>query len=170
MNKDFLELGKVVSTHGIRGELRVQPWCDFSVFKQVKTAYLKPAGDTLKVLAARAHGNIVIVKAKGIETVEQAEALRGTVLYLNKRDIKLPKGEYFMQDIIGCTVYDEADGSVIGEISDISQTGANDVWHIKLPTGEEVLIPKIPQVVKSVSVEDKSVVVFKMKGLFDYED
>lgn len=172
MDKKYLELGKIVSTHGVRGEMRVNPWCqDFSVLKQVKKVYTKSDGsEFLNVTGIRPHGNIVLLKTDEVSSLEQAEALRGTVLYLDKHSVTLKPDEYFVQDIIGCDVFDDASGEKVGTVSDVSETGANDVWHITTVSGSEVLIPKIPQVVKSVDVTAQTVRIVKMKGLFDDED
>ena len=172
MGKRFLEIGKIVSTHGVRGEMRVNPWCqNFDLFKQSKELYLDGSGrEQLTVTGVRKHGNIVLLKAEQVDTMEKAQALRNRILYMDKESVTLRDGEYFVQDIIGCKVYDISDGEFLGDISAVSETGANDVWHIDTPGGEQVLIPKIPLVVKEVDVESKKVLIEKMKGLFDDEN
>ena len=108
MIKQYLEIGQIVSTHGIKGELRVQPWCDSPEFmKKFKTLYFDKDGKTAKkVLSCRPHGNIVILSLEGIDSVEKAQALRNTVLFMNRDDAGLKEGQYYIQDLLDCTVID----------------------------------------------------------------
>ena len=173
MIKQFLEIGQIVSTHGIKGELRVQPWCDSPEFmKKFKTLYFDRDGKTAKkVLSCRPHGNIVILSLEDVDSVEKAQALRNRVLYMNRDDARLKKGQYFIQDLLDCTVVDADDSErVYGVISDVSQTGANDVWHITDKDGNEYLIPAIPPVVIDTDVESGIIQIRPLKGIFDDED
>ena len=172
MIKEFLEVGQIVGTHGIRGEMRVNPWADSPEFlKQFKTLYYDNKGEkSVKVLAARPHGNVVILKAEGIETVEAASALRNRVLYIRRSDAKIDENSYFIEELIGCQVIDADDESICyGTLSDVSETGANDVWHIE-KDGKEYLIPAIPDVVIKVDVKNNTVIIRPLKGIFDDEN
>ena len=172
MKKDFLETGEIVGTHGVRGEMRVNPWCDSPAFlKKFKKLYLDENGQKcLDVKSAREHGNVALVTVDGIDTVEKAQAMRGKVIYIKRDDAKIPKGSYFIAELIDCTVYDADDESVVyGIITDVSMTGANDVWHIE-KDGKEYLIPAIKDVVISVDVEEGVVKIRPMKGIFDDEN
>lgn len=169
MLKQFLEIGQIVSTHGVKGELRVNPWCDSPEFmKKFKTLYFDKNGEkAVKVIACRPHGNIVILKLEGIDTVEQAQKLRNKVLFMNRSDAKIKKGDWFIQDLVGCTVYDSADNSVIyGTLTDVAQTGANDIWYIE-NEGKEYIIPAIKDVVIKVDAENDSIFIKPLKGIFD---
>ena len=172
MIKNYLELGQIVSTHGIKGEMRFNPWCDKPEFvKKFKTLYFDKNGEkSIKVKAARPHGNMVILMLEDIDTVEKAQALKNTVLYMKRADAHLPKGTWFVQELFDCTVIDDNNGKVLGTIVDVSETGANDVWHIKTPKGEEVLIPAIKQVIVNVDVEKGVILINPIKGLFEDED
>ncbi|NLA77064.1 MAG: 16S rRNA processing protein RimM, partial [Clostridiales bacterium] len=152
MVKQYLEVGKIVGTHGIKGEVRVQPWCDSPEFiRQFKTLYYSPDGASpVKVLSCRPHGNVAIILLDGVGTVEEAAALRSKLLYMNRDDAKLEKGDYFISDLISCRVYDADTGRFYGTLTDVSETGANDVWHITDDGGTEYLIPAIPAVVDRV--------------------
>ena len=98
----FLEAGKIVGTHGIRGELRVEPWCDSADFLTgFKTLYWNGGETPVKVLGARVHKSLVLMKLEGVESATQGDLLRGKVLYLARKDAKLPEGRYFIQDLIG---------------------------------------------------------------------
>lgn len=169
MKKDKIETGKVVGTHGVRGALRVQPWCDSPDFLcNFKTLYLKNNGEyqPVKVKASRPHGNMVIMELDGITNIDMAETLRGKVLYLDRKSLDLDDDRYLICDLIGCEVFNVDNNELIGKISDVSKTGANDVWHITNEKGE-FLIPAIEQVVISVDVDAEKVVIKLLDGIFD---
>ncbi|MBR4099899.1 MAG: 16S rRNA processing protein RimM [Clostridia bacterium] len=171
MKKRYLEVGKIVGTHGVKGMTRVQVWADSPDFlKQFKYLYTDSEGNNkLNVLKVQPHGNISLVAFKGVESIEHAESFRNTVLYIDRKDVKLPEGRYFITDLIGITVTDAESGAVLGEISDVSQTGANDVWHIK-KDGKEYLIPAIDEVIVEVDIDNQTAVIKPLKGIFDDED
>ncbi len=171
MIKDYLELGQIVSTHGIKGEMRFNPWCDTPDFvKKFKTLYFDNKGEKeIKVISARPHGNVAILMLQGIDDIDKARALKNKVLYMKRSDAHLPKGTWFIQELFDCKVFDDNTGKEMGVITDVSETGANDVWHIKTPKGE-VLIPAIKQVIVSVDVEEGIVKINPIKGLFEDED
>lgn len=171
MLKDYLELGQVVSTHGIKGEVRFNPWCDTPDFvKKFKTLYFDNKGEKpVKVLSARPHGNVAILLLEGVDDVDKAKALKNTVLYMKRSDAKLSKGTWFIQELFDCKVFDAETNKELGVICDVSETGANDVWHIKTSKGE-VLIPAIKKVIESVDVEAGIIKINVLKGLFEDED
>ncbi|MBE6770867.1 MAG: 16S rRNA processing protein RimM [Ruminococcaceae bacterium] len=173
MIKEFLEIGEIVGTHGIRGEIRFNPWCDSPEFvKKFKTLYFDSNGGcAAQIKTARPHGNIVLLTIKDVDSVEKAQKLRGKVLYMKRSDAKLPEGTYFIAELIGCTVYDaDNPDKIYGTLSDVSETGANDVWHIKDSNGKEYLIPSIPDVVIETDVAQNRIVIRPLKGIFDDED
>lgn len=172
MLKQFLETGQITGTHGVRGEVRVHPWSDSPNFvTKFKRLYLDGNGDKyIDVERARAHGNMVIMKIKDVDDIPAAERLRNKVLFISRKDAKLDKNAVFVQDLIGCSVYDADTAACYGKINDVSQTGANDVWHIKGEDGGETLIPAIPDVVVEVDAENDRVVICPLKGLFDDAD
>ena len=172
MIKDYLEIGKITSTHGIKGEMRVQPWCDSPEYmKKFKTLYLDKKGEKPLQVSSRPNGNMVSMKAQGIDTVEEAARYRDKILYMKRSDARLPEGTWFIQELIDCTVIDADDESkTYGTLSDVSATGANDVWHIKDSEGKEYLIPAIPPVVIDTDVEKGIIKIRPLKGMFDDED
>lgn len=171
MPNRYIATGKVVGTHGIRGEMRVQPWCDepgfLTGFKRLYTS--KDGKDELKVTSARVHGNICLIKISGVDSIELAESFRGKVLYIDRADCNLEDGRYFIEDIVGCEVLDNDNGSFLGVITDVSATGANDVWHIT-KDAKEYLIPNVPEFVKKVDIESQKVYIILQKGILDDED
>ncbi len=171
MIKKYLETGKIVGTHGIRGMVRVQAWSDSGEFlTEFKRFFLSPDGEKeLKAQKIQPHGGVVLITFKGVDTVEQAESLRGKILYISRDDISLPDGRYFIDDLLGCEVFDADSGEKYGEISEVSQTGANDVWHIK-SGDKEYLLPAIDEVIVTVDPENERLEIRPMKGIFDDED
>lgn len=170
MKKDFLEIGKIVGTHGVRGMIRIQPWSDNGDFlTKFKNFYLENGKTKIEMDKITPHGNVVISAIKGVNTIEDAEKLRNQILYIKRSDVKLPKGRYFVSEIIGSKVIDAETDEQIGILTDVSQTGANDVWHIK--KGEkEYLVPAIPDVVIDVDINNDVVKIKPLKGIFDDED
>lgn len=171
MLKKYLETGKIVGTHGVKGMVRVQPWCDSADFlKQFKKIYTDKNGENaLTVTSCQPHGNVVLMAIKGVDSIEKAEMLRNKVIYISRKDAKLPEGRYFIDDLIDCTVYDADDNRVLGTLGEVSSTGANDVWHI-VRDGKEYLVPAIDEVIVSVDTENAKVVIRPIKGIFDDED
>ena len=167
--KPYLEAGQIVGTHGVRGEVRVQPWCDSpQQFAGFTRLYWDAEGKQPIKIKARPHKHIALAKLEGVDTVEAAQVLRGRMLYINRKDIKLPKGHHLVQDLIGLTVVDADTGETYGRLTDVSQTGANAVYHMETPKGE-VLIPAIPSVVISIDTEADVLRLRPMKGLLDDE-
>ena len=168
--KRYLEAGEIVGTHGVRGEVRVYPECDSpQVLEGLKTLYFDEGARAVKI-KARAHKTIAIIKLDGVDTVEAAAALRGQMLYLDRKDLKLPRGRYFICDLIGLSVVDDDTGEVYGECTDVSHTGSNDVYHLRTADGREVLIPAIPSVIRKVDIDGGVIRIFPMLGLFDDEN
>ena len=166
----FLEAGQIVGTHGVRGEVRVQPWCDspqqFATFKKL---YWDKEGKQPVKLRARPHKNVALALLEGVDTVEKAQVLRGKMLYVDRKDLKLPKGHYLVQDLIGLTVVDADTGATYGTLTDVSQTGANAVYHMATEKGE-VLIPAIPDVVIEMDFKKDILRLRPMKGLLDDDE
>ncbi len=170
MRKDFLEVGKFVGTHGVRGMVRIQPWSDDGEFlTQFKNFYLDSGKIKIEMSKITPHGNVVIAAVKGVDRIEDAEKLRGQVLYIKRDDAHLPEGRYFVSEIIGAQVFDADTDALLGTLTDVSPTGANDVWHIK--SGEkEYLVPAIPNVIVNVDIDTDKIVIRPLKGIFDDED
>lgn len=166
--KEYIDIGKIVSTQGLKGEARAEAWCDEASFvAQLKKVRVGKVDNVVRVEYGRVQKNVVILKLEGVDDVEAASLLRGQVLYVHRSEIPLKRGEYLIQDLIGCAVFDADSGERYGEVSDISHTGANDVWHIRFADGTQKLIPYIPQVVLDVDITAGRVVIRPLKGLFD---
>lgn len=169
MKKEFLEAGQIVGTHGVRGMVRIQPWSDDGEFlSQFKRFYLED-GTALVISKIQPHGRVVIAALKGVDSIESAEALRGKTVLVARKDIKLDEGRYFVSELINCSVFDADSGEMLGVLTDVSETGANDVWHI-VKDGREYLVPAIDDVIVSVDVVAEKVVLRPLKGIFDDEN
>ncbi len=165
--KQFLEIGKIVSTRGIKGEVRVQPWSDSPDFLcEFDTLYLDEGKKSIEIERSFVQKNVVVMKLKGVDTVEKAQDMRNKILFMDRNDVELSEGSYFVQDLLGLTVIDADKNEEIGSLCDVTETGANDVYHIK--SGEkEYLIPAIPDVIEKIDLDDGKMYIHKMKGLFD---
>ncbi len=171
MIKEYLELGQIVGTHGVRGELRFNPWADSPAFAaKFKTLYTDASGDNCVKVISRVHGNVVLMKMDGVDTVEKAAALKNKILYMKRSDAKLPEGTWFVQELIGCHVFDADSNMEYGVLTDVSETGANDVWHITGNDGKEYLLPAIKQVIMETDVAADRIRIRPMKGIFDDAD
>ncbi len=170
MVKEFLEGGKIVGTHGVRGEMRVECWCDTpQVLSSFKTLYFDQGKEAIKV-RSRAHKNMVLMKMQGVDTIEQADLFRGRIVYIKRSDIKLEEGVNFVQDIIGLKVVDSKTDEVYGTVTDVLKTGSNDVYEMKDDNGKAYYIPVIDDVVDLVDVQNEVLKITPMKGLFSDED
>ncbi len=171
MDQGYIECGKIVSTHGVRGQLRVQPWADSPDFLlDFKTIYLGKEHRAYKVKSASVHKSLVLYKLENIDTVEDAEALRGTVIYISREDIKLPEGRYLVCDLVGCEIFDDENDRLYGKLTEvIAGVGANDVWVVS-DGSNEYLLPAIDDVIVCVDINAKKIRISPMKGIFDDED
>lgn len=167
--KQFLETAKIVATHGVRGEVRCQYFCDSAEFLcEFDELYLDKKGEKpVEIMRAYPHKNVVIMKIDGIDTVEDAQKLIGKTLYMNRDDVELDEDVYFIQDIIGLVVKDIDSGEVYGKISEVYQNGATDVYSIKKENGAELMFPYIDEVVKKIDIEAGEMLIKPLEGLFD---
>lgn len=171
MKKQYLDSGKIVGTHGIKGEVRIEPWCDSPEFLSAfKKLYLDENGQTFIEVKSRPHKNITLAKIKGVDTIEEAEKFRGKIVYINRADITLDEGVNFVQDLIGLEVKDAENGTAYGKITDVLRTGANDVYEITDSNNKKYLAPVIDEVVAEINVDGGFVLIRPMKGIFDDED
>ena len=170
MIKKYLEVGRIVGTHGIKGEVRIEAWSDSPDFlSQFKVLYLKEGQESIKV-KCRPHKNIALAKIENVETIEQGEMLRGQILYIDRDDVKLSEGQHFIQDLIGCKIIDIDTKKEYGTLVQVLKTGANDVYAVKSADNKEYLVPVIDDVVIEKNVEQGEILIRPLKGLFDDED
>ena len=171
MQKQYLECGKIVTTHGLHGEVKVQPWSDSPDFLcGFETVYLGADKKPYPITLARAQKNMLILKLGGVETIDGALALRGKVLYIDRADDTLEDGEFFVQDLIGLTVLDADSDDEYGELSNVFFTGANDVYELTGQDGAKRLFPAIKDVIIETDIESRVMRIRPLKGLFDNAD
>ncbi|MBQ3692529.1 MAG: 16S rRNA processing protein RimM [Clostridia bacterium] len=170
MKKQFLEVGQIVSTQGLKGEMRVDPWCDGPEFVCMFDELYLENGDTIKITKSRVQKNVAIIKAEGIDTIEQADKMRRTVLYINRDDVELDDDVFFVQDILNCNVVDVDTKQSYGKITEVFKTGANDVYQVTDENGGNYLVPVIDDVVINTDIESGVIEIRPMKGIFDDED
>ncbi|HAG13175.1 MAG TPA: 16S rRNA processing protein RimM [Ruminococcus sp.] len=171
MKKQYLEIGKIVNVHGLGGVVKVMPWCDSAAFLcEFETLYRGKEHLPMEIERASVQKNMALVKFAGVDTAEAANALRNTVLYMNREDVELDDGTYFIQDLQGMTVQDADSGKVYGKLKDVLQTGANDVYEVEAPGGKMLLVPVIPDVVLDIDFETDTITIRPLEGLFDDAD
>lgn len=168
--REYITIGKVLCPWGVKGQVKVEPLTDdITRYQKLKSIFVEEDGalkayDIESVIFLKKR--FVVLKLQGIDTVDSAESFRNRYIMVHRKDaVKLPKGHYFICDIIGMEVYNEEDGILLGCIKDVIKTGANDVYVVELQSGRELLIPAIREVVKSIDLENKKMTVKLMEGM-----
>lgn len=166
--KQFLELGKLINTHGIKGEMKLDYWCDdISYLKQLKLVYLDDSGNNhLTLLSVRPQKNNAIVKFSEITSIEQAEDYKNKIIYCNRDDAEIDDEANYIADLIGCAVVDVDTNENYGAVFDVVNYGASDILDVVFEKKHR-FVPVIEDVVKSVDINDAVIKIKYMKGLFD---
>ena len=166
--EDYLRVGVISTTHGVRGEVKVFPTTDDPRRFQELDEVLVDTGSGKQPLAikdVRFFKNMVILKFEGMDDIDTAMKYKGCDLLVTRENaVPLEPGEFFLCDIIGSTVYEE-DGKEFGTLRDVLQTGANDVFVVTMQDGKEVLLPCIDDCIREIDVEGKRIVAYIMPGL-----
>ena len=167
MKKRYLEAGKIVNTHGVTGEVKVQSWCDSpEVLTDFDTLYNEKQRP-FHVKRAYVHKGCVIMRLEGVDTCEAAEALRGTVLYLDREDVELPEDLVFVQDMIGLPVYDQRTGQTVGRLKEVISNPAHDMYVVAREGKPDALIPACAPFLIEVDLEGGRIVVETIVGLIE---
>ena len=168
--EDLIKVGVITSTHGIKGEVKVFPTTDdANRFKKLKKVILDTGKEKIdmEIAGVRFFKNMVILKFKGIDDINDVEKYRKAELYVTRENaVPLKKNEYYIADLIGMDVVSDEDEE-LGVIDDVLQTGANDVYVIKKAGCQDLLIPAIKDCVKDVDVEGGKMIVHLLEGLRD---
>ena len=163
-------IGEIANTHGIRGEVKVYPTTDdVARFKKLKKYILetKQGEMLLHVESCKFFKQFAILKFKEFNNINEVEQYKHCGLYVEREDaVKCEEDEYYIADLVGCTVYNE-DDSELGDLIDVIQTGANDVYVVRMESGKELMIPAIKECILSVSITERRVKVHLLKGLLD---
>ena len=167
---NILQVGAVTSTHGLAGEVKVFPTTDDPKrFKKLKQVLLDTGKDMLPlgVEHVKFFKNMVILKFKGYDRIEDIMGFKGKNLYVTRENaVRLKKDEYFIADLLGMKVYTE-DEAYLGELTEVITTGANDVYTVHMENGKDVLIPAIGQCILNVDVEHETMQVHLLEGLLE---
>ncbi len=162
MKKPFLEAGEIVAPFGVRGEVKLQPWCDSAAFLlPFKTLYIdeKPRA----VASSRVHKGMLVLRFEGVEDMNAAEALRGKRVYFARVDAKLPPDRFFLDDILGAAVLDEK-GERIGELTEVVELPSGRVYVVQGPDGEHS-IPAVPEFILETNAEEGFLRVHMIEGM-----
>lgn len=143
----YLEAGKIVNTHGVKGDLKVECRCDNQeVFASLTTLYLKKGGEYVAYRCTKNQPmkQLMLVHLESVDSMEEAMLLKNRSLYADREDFDLPEGSYFIADLLGTPVYNEHTGECYGKLTDVSNHGAGDIYEITRPDGTKALVPAVP--------------------------
>lgn len=170
MKQEYFEIGQIVNTFGIKGMLKVNPFTDdITKFEKIKTVLVEINGkqSSLEIEEVKYSKNQVLLKIKGIDTIEQANKYRNCYLKIPRAKAgKLPENTYFIADLIGLQVYSD-EGKLLGKVEDIYNTGSSDIYVVKDECGKQILLPAIKEVIKQIDLEQEKIIVHLLKGLVD---
>lgn len=163
-----LEIGQIVNTFGIKGMVKVKPFTDdIRRFDELKTVYIEKNSNQTEyeIEEVKYHKDMVLIKFKGIDKVEQAEMLRNSYLTVSRESVeKLEEGRYYIVDLLGLEVYTD-EQILLGTLEDIFNTGSNDIYVVKDKQGKQILLPAIQDVIKQIDIENKKIIVHLLPGL-----
>ena len=164
----YLEAGRLINTHGVRGELKMDAWSDSPRdYLKVPAFYLtKGIDDKLLVEKIRVFGKFLLVKFDGIDTMDDALRFKNKVIYVDREDLHLPKGKVFIADIIGLDAIDDNTGEVFGKVVDVTDKGSGNLYEIQLLNGKTCLVPAVEFFIKKIDLE-KGVYINVIEGLCD---
>ncbi len=166
--QQFFEIGQIVNTFGIKGMVKVVPYTDdIQRFDKLKKVYLvsKKEKKEYEVEEVKYQKNMVLIKFKGINSIEEAEELRNQYIQIPREDaINLEEGSYYIADLIGMKVITE-EGENLGILEDIYNTGSNDIYVVKNELGKQLLLPAIQDVIKKIDLEEEKMTVHLIEGL-----
>ena len=166
--QEFLEIGQIVNTFGIKGMVKVKPFTDdITRFDNLEKVYVE-SNKTKKqyeIEEVKYHKDMVLIKFKGIDRVEDAELLRNSYLKVNRQDEpELEEGTYYIVDLIGLDVYSD-ESKLLGKLDDVFNSGSCDIYVVKDELGKQLLLPAISDVIKEINLEEKKIVAHLLKGL-----
>ena len=166
--QQYLEAGKVVTTHGVRGEMKLELWCDGVDFLK-KTGRLYASakgGKCYNIISIRPQGQMALLQLEGVNDMDAARAQVGRTYYLAKADAKLPRGRYFIDDLLGCDVVDADTDRVYGQLTNVDRPAAQDIYTVTDGAGEEHMLPAVPEFVKKIDIDARKIFVTPIEGMF----
>ncbi|UCG62215.1 MAG: 16S rRNA processing protein RimM [Candidatus Zixiibacteriota bacterium] len=163
MSEIYVTVGRLGRTRGVKGEIYIIPETDFpSRFLEMSEIFVRDRDqwDKIRLDSARVVSGRVVIKLEGIESPEEAARFTNREIGVRKEEIvKLPKGAFWIHDLVGCEVLEEHSGGVLGQITDVEKYPANDVYTIRLTDGKEMVIAAVKQFIKSVDIEARKVII-----------
>lgn len=166
--KEYLEIGQIVNTNGLKGMLKIKPFTDdITRFENLEIIYIQKGQELIakNIEEVKYVKNMVLLKLEGIDNIEEAEKYRNMYIKIDKEDIgDIPEDSYLVVDMLKCNVYTE-ENEMLGKMVDILSTGSNDVYVVKTAEGKEVLLPAIKDVIKEIDIQNKKIIVNLMDGL-----
>lgn len=163
MKNRYLEAGKIVNTHGIAGEVKILPWADGPEFLlDFDTLYID--GQPVELKGARVHKNCVLAKLAGIDDINQAMKLRDKIVCIDREDVELEEGAFFLADLMGLEVREAETGKVLGTIHDILTPPANNVYVVR-GSEREYMIPAVPEFILETNIDDGYLLVRLIEGM-----
>ena len=164
----YLEAGKIVNTHGVSGDVRIESWCDSpEVLAALKRLYLAPDGTKpLELVRASLHKGLVLAHFSGYDTMDDALKLKTRVVYADRADIPLAEGAHFIRDLIGLPVIDARSGRTYGVLADVINGAASDIYEVDTPDGKKAYMPVVREFVHEVKLGE-AIYVKPIPGMFD---
>lgn len=167
---EYVEIGKIINTHGVRGHVKVMPFTDYPErFRKMKSVFLQKRNGAITeygIEEVKYVKSTVLIKLQGVNDMDAAQLLKDSILVVERKNaVKLPKDTYYIFDLIDCKVYEQDE--YLGVVTDVLETGSNDVYVVKDENEKELLIPALGWVVLSVDIENKKIQVQLPKGLRD---
>jgi len=162
MKNELLETGKIVNTHGIRGEVKLQPWADSPEFL-TGFEYFYIDGKPVKVLSAKVHKGCVIATLEGVEDIDAAIRMKNKIIMVKKDDIHLEEGRHFVADIVGLQAINAETGEILGSVADVLPLPANNVYVIK--GDREILVPAVSEYIAETNIDEGYVRIRLIEGL-----
>jgi len=168
MKQEYFEIGQIVNHFGIKGMVKVNPFTDdIMQFERLKTVLIEKNGELIdvEILEVKYAKNQVLLKLKNIESIDDAEKYRNCYIKIPRKSArKLPENTYFIADLIGLKVYSD-DEKLLGNVEDIYNSGASDIYVIKSEDGKQLLLPAIKEVIKEINLEEERIIVHLIEGL-----
>jgi 16S rRNA processing protein RimM len=165
---EYLSIGQIVNTHGVRGEIKVYPLTnDLDRFRKLKQVLIEKNNQLINynITSVKFLKNVAILKLENVDSVEEAIKLKNLYMKVDRsKAVKLPKGSYFICDLLDCQVYDNTIG-LLGKLVNIIETGSNAVYVVKADNGKEILIPALKSVIKEINLEERKITTELPEGL-----
>ena len=170
IKNEYIECGKIINTHGAHGGVKIDPWCNTPKdFVSLKRIFLQFENNgqyvEKKILKSSAFKQFVIADIEGVDDMDKAMLLKGTVLYAARKDFKLAEGEYFISDLEGLSVIDAENGTVYGTLLETINRGASDIYVVKTQNGEK-MIPAVKEFIDRIDLE-QGIFVRPIPGMLD---